>query len=117
MIDIRPVITGRVSPGRSDIIGIGIAKDFDQTVVEIGLALDNGLLKLGDLVRLAAEQLTGVVGMIEDRDRVVHGSDRSLINLFEVGLARADGRWIDVERHNVLGQPERVQPAIRHVEL
>src|SRR5688572_26804114 len=65
MVNVWSGITGRISARGSDVIGVRSAKDFDQAVVEVRFAIDDALLEIIDLIRLAAEQLRAGVSVIK----------------------------------------------------
>ena len=117
VIDVGSGVSGRICAGPTDVVGIRVTEDLDQAIVEIGFTVRHRVLELLRAVGLTAQQLGGVVGVIEHFDGVVERLDRPIVDLLEMRLALADGRGIDIERENVLGQTQRVQTAIGVVHL
>ena len=86
-------------------------------MVRIGLLLlGDGLAAGGEAVALLPQQLGGVFGLVERRDRVFQGVRRPLVNLLKMRRAGIDARRGNIEGERPIGQTERIEVAVGVVE-
>jgi hypothetical protein len=117
VVNVRPVVAARISAGRPDIIRVGRAKYFDETVVEVRFAIRDTPLEAVRVVRLSPQQLRAGIGVIEDRHGIFQRLVRPLVDLIEVRFPRGNGAGIDIEGHDLPREPERVAAAVREIDL
>ena len=109
VIYVGAVIARRIRPARTDVIAVGITEDFDQPAVEIRFSIRHRFLEISNAIGLASQQLSGIIGIVEHGDGVVHRCNSALINLLEVGFPLGNLSGIDIERNHVLRQSQRIQ--------
>lgn len=117
MVEIGTVVAIRVSTSGADVIAVGIAEHFDESVFEIGFAFDDVLLEIGDGIGLASEELAGVIGVIEDRDGVIEGADGAIVDLFEMRAILRNENGIEIEGDDIFSQAERVKTGVGFIDL
>ena len=103
-------------PARPAVVGVRVAEDLDEAVVEVRLPVRDRALEVLEAVLLPAQQLRALVGVVEDRDGVLQRLGRAAVDLLEVRLAHGDERGVDVEGHGVLGDAERVEAGVGLVD-
>ena len=65
-------------------------------------------LKSATVSCCGAQHVGALVGIIEQRHSIVHGAYGAAINLLKMGCPISDLGGVDIKRHSVFRQPERV---------
>jgi hypothetical protein len=107
VIDVGPVVVGRVGTAGTDVGVVRIAVDLDQPIPVVDLLIEVVGIDLFGAVLRAPDELGQQVRVVVGRDCVVERLLRALEDLLEVGLALDRGTdveeaRVDVERHNTL---------------
>ena len=114
--EVGSVVALGVGAGDADVVGVGVAVDLDEAVLEGDLFLLRGGDGLGGGVVLLAERGGGFLGGGEGGLGALEGGEGAVVDLLEVALAGVESGGGEVERDRVFVESQRVQPGVGAVK-